>query len=202
MLTTCSYTISSKKIIFSLFCESSLLDHILWKVVVLKLLRKSKPGWFLLESSEMFLLNFLEYKKETVICIWCHNIDPADHANFMWLLVFFFYNFEPNLWKCYHATKDNSHLTFLAKMTQHGRNVVILTFQSCIDVAITTSVIYWKVNLLSITEATLLQRNKFDLVVSTLWRRHGFDVMISRLQQCCEYNRHSVSWVEPTFWQS
>ena len=118
------------------------------------------------------------------------------------VISFFFYNFEANLWKYYHATKDNSHLTFLAKMTQHGRNVVILTFQSCIDVAITTSVMYWKVNLLSITEATLLQRNKFDLVVSTLWRRHGFDVMISRLQQCCEYNRHSVSWVEPTFWQS
>lgn len=135
-----------------------------------------------------------------MICIWCRNIDPADHSNFMWLLVFF-YNFEANLWKYYHATKDNSHLTFLAKMTQHGSNVVILTFQSCIDVAITTSVIYWKVNLLSIIEVTLLQHNKFDLVVSTLWRRHGFDVMISRLQQCCEYNRHSVSWVEPTFWQ-
>ena len=60
MLTTCSYTTSSKKIIFSLFCESSLLDHIPWKVVLLKLLRKSKPGWFLLKSSEMFLLNLLK----------------------------------------------------------------------------------------------------------------------------------------------
>ena len=151
-------------------------------------------------------------KSPTYHCSFCQTFQKANFGNFGVLeghsglnlmsqyqscvpekcivVIDLFYNFEAKLRKCYHATMNNPHLTFFAKLTQPWFNVIILTSRRCCKFDFSVWTLHptfslqhrWHI----LIEAKLPQRCKLDIVVSTLWRRRF------------EYNIHSILWVEPT----
>ena len=62
----------------------------------------------------------LEYERETMIWIRCHNVNPAYQTN-----VVVFSKCEAKFWKCCHTTMNNTHLNFFAELTEGWCNVVI-----------------------------------------------------------------------------
>ena len=102
----------------------------LLKVVVLKLLIKSKAGQFLSKSfrlQDLSLFIFLNLSKATV-----GNFRVRERNNGLNLtsqhrpcipdkchvVINLFYNFEAMLQKHFHVTMNNPYLTFFAKLTQ------------------------------------------------------------------------------------
>ena len=53
-----------------------------------------------------------------------------------------FHNFEASLWRCYHMTMNNSHFTFLTKLTQNRCNVLISTSRRSYEFNVAVIMLY------------------------------------------------------------
>ena len=92
--------------LYSTFCDSGILHHLVRKHLFLKYSENSKRGisfckllawatrlrhiiFSICKPFESNLLEFLEYEKKAMAGIWCYNIDPAYKTNVMLLINFF-----------------------------------------------------------------------------------------------------------------
>ena len=142
---------------------------------------------------------------------------------FHYAIIKLFYNFEARFRKRYHATTNNPHFTFLAKLMQRWSNVVITQRRKEVgnltlrlqgysmlpsqNPCYTAGWIYYPTlrqywyNAIILIQCNIDTMRQYWYVVSTVCGRCEFDIAISILQQRCQDYIHSTMWVKLTTWR-